>query len=411
MPNSMPHKVLFFSHEAELAGAEIALCRFVSALDRESFAPLVLMPRKGPLEELLTRYAIPYIHVPYFTTMVKELTDPVILKQIAVLRETINTAAPDIIVVNTSTIPHAIIAALTTDIPLVVHLHGFIDKRQFTQLPATTRQFEQMWLQFPETVLACSDWVAGHYTELLGREITVIPNFVTVPPDPGPPEQPLIVMLATLEANKRPDLFVEATYLIRKIYPNLKFRCALFGNGPTDFVDDLKKTITRRQLDSIFSLHPRTAEISSIYQRSAIVFIPSEVEPFSMVAIESGAYQRPVVSTRSGGPDTLIVDGETGFLIDVGDVNAAAERLAYLLQNPNVAHRMGNAARSRVMKYYSRETVMPLYEKLLEDTLLHACGGQLGHPMGQNPVRQPKGNCDATGSPTACRCPVPVVRE
>jgi glycosyltransferase involved in cell wall biosynthesis len=382
----MSYKVLFLSHDAQGAGAEISLSRNISGLDPTRFSPIVLIPQRGPLETILLKQNIPYVFLPYFTTMVKELTDPVILQQAGVIGEAIVNIAPDLIVINTVTIPHAIIAALTTDIPIIVHAREFIDKQQFAPLPASTRLFEEIWLQFPETLIADSQWVAQRYQTLLGREIQVVPNFVALPIPSALPSIPHIVMLASLDdPNKRADLFISVAALIHKSYPALNYRCTLYGKGTPETVQRMSKVIAELHLEGIFVLQPRVEDVAIIYQNSTVVFVASDVEAFSLVVIEAGAYQRPVVATRCGGPDELIVDGETGFLIDVGDSYTAAKRLGFLVQNLEVAHRMGLAARNRVEAYFSEQVVMARYQQLLVDTISNrlqsAAQRRIGNPI------------------------------
>jgi glycosyltransferase involved in cell wall biosynthesis len=382
----MPYKVLFLSHDAQGAGAEIALSRFIAGLDRARFSPIVVIPQHGPLENVLVEQNIPYVFIPYFTTMVKELTDPVILKQAGAIREAIVNIAPDLIVINTVTIPHAIIAALTTDIPIIVHAREFIDQQQFALLPANTRLFEEIWLQFPETLVTNSHWSAQLYQVLLGREIQVIPNFVALPMPSPRPTIPHIVMLASLDdPNKRPDLFISAAALIHEDFPTLNFRCTLYGKSKPETIERMNKMIAEHRLEGVFSLQPYVEDIALIYQNSTIVFVASDVEAFSLVVIEAGAYKRPVVATRCGGPDELIIDGETGFLIDVGDSNAAAKQLGFLVQNPEVAHRMGLAARNRVEAYFSEQVVMTHYQQLLQDTISNQLESAIQRRIG-NPI-------------------------
>jgi len=78
-------------------------------------------------------------------------------------------------------------------------------------------------------------------------------------------------------------------------------------------------------------------------------------EAFGMVINEAMIYSKPVVATRVGGIPELVHDGETGFLVPMGDAAALAERIEELLQDPERAHKMGQAGRERVLKHFTIE--------------------------------------------------------
>ena len=61
------------------------------------------------------------------------------------------------------------------------------------------------------------------------------------------------------------------------------------------------------------------------------------------MAIESLAMGRPVVATRAGGTATVVTEGESGYLLDVGDINGLARRLVELARDPALRARLGAA--------------------------------------------------------------------
>jgi glycosyltransferase involved in cell wall biosynthesis len=79
----------------------------------------------------------------------------------------------------------------------------------------------------------------------------------------------------------------------------------------------------------------------------------SEGTPVSI--IEAGATGLPVVSTRHAGIPGVVVEGETGFLVAEHDVEAMAERMLDVARDPELAGRLGRAARRRVEAYFSIE--------------------------------------------------------
>ncbi len=91
------------------------------------------------------------------------------------------------------------------------------------------------------------------------------------------------------------------------------------------------------------------------------LLLPSGNEGTPVSAIEALAAARPVVATRVGGVPDVVRDGEDGFLVEPGDVDALADRLALLARAPDLRRRMGEAGQVRVRSRYA-------VERMLDDT-------------------------------------------
>jgi glycosyltransferase involved in cell wall biosynthesis len=111
-------------------------------------------------------------------------------------------------------------------------------------------------------------------------------------------------------------------------------------------------------------------QVASLFAAFDVFILPSANEGTPVTAIEALAAGKPVVATRVGGIPDVVRDGEDGFLVEPGDVEALAERLAQLATDPELRERMGEAARSRVRERYSVERLVDdvdlLYRSLLE---------------------------------------------
>ncbi|HEY7407123.1 MAG TPA: glycosyltransferase, partial [Gemmatimonadaceae bacterium] len=77
----------------------------------------------------------------------------------------------------------------------------------------------------------------------------------------------------------------------------------------------------------------------------------------------------PVVCTRCGGPETSVIDGETGFLVPIGDVRAFADRLVRLLSDEARRRTMGAAAREHVDANFSLERTGAAFLEAYDDLL------------------------------------------
>jgi len=104
--------------------------------------------------------------------------------------------------------------------------------------------------------------------------------------------------------------------------------------------------------------------------RSASVFcLLSESEGLPNVVLEAMAAGVPVVATKAGGTVELVVDGETGYLTEVGCPEEAAERVDRLLRSPQLARRMSTSARARVESLFSIERMMSTLERIYESSV------------------------------------------
>jgi glycosyltransferase involved in cell wall biosynthesis len=99
-----------------------------------------------------------------------------------------------------------------------------------------------------------------------------------------------------------------------------------------------------------------------------VAVLCSESEGFSNAVIEYMGAGRASVCTNVGGNAELLQDGETGFLINPFDVESLADRISFLLANPDVAQRIGERALTVAHGLTSRRMVdahLELYERLL----------------------------------------------
>ena len=112
-------------------------------------------------------------------------------------------------------------------------------------------------------------------------------------------------------------------------------------------------------------------DVAPWYQAFDAFVLPSANEGTPVVAIEALASGRPVVATRVGGVPDVVRDGEDGYLVELGDTEALAERLARLAADPELRARMGAAGRERVVPRYAVERLIDdvdtLYRTLLEE--------------------------------------------
>ena len=109
--------------------------------------------------------------------------------------------------------------------------------------------------------------------------------------------------------------------------------------------------------------------LPDLYRQAALFVLPSNEEGLGIVLLEAMASGLPVVSTRCGGPETCVVDGETGYLTPVGDAQALAAAMERLLADAALRQQMGRAGRRLVQSRFSiqaaGEPFLAVYDRLL----------------------------------------------
>jgi len=218
--------------------------------------------------------------------------------------------------------------------------------------PVLKRQ-ERAVLRNADKVLVQSSYTRRRVVEkhgLNGDAVDVVP----VPVDteafsPGEPETDPkeIVFVGRLnDPRKNTKLLLEAFALVLEDVPDAKL--TLVGGEPdvryTELMDELgirENVSTPGKVDSVVP-----------YLRRASVFaFPSDQEGFGIAALEALACGTPVVSTRCGGPEDFVVNGETGYLVDKGDVDKFAMRLREFLTSPEITSVTGKAARQKALSF------------------------------------------------------------
>lgn len=104
-----------------------------------------------------------------------------------------------------------------------------------------------------------------------------------------------------------------------------------------------------------FVPRPSCAELVALYRKARLFALSSDEEGLGIVVLEAMACGIPVVSTRSGGPDGIITDGEDGYLVPLDDPAAMADRMARLLTDDDLNRRLGTKARNKIERTFSSE--------------------------------------------------------
>lgn len=125
-------------------------------------------------------------------------------------------------------------------------------------------------------------------------------------------------------------------------------RGILVGDGSER--DALEEAVAALDLQDVIWLAGDRQDIPELLASMDVFVLPSFGEGISNSILEAMAAGLPVVATRVGGNPELVADGETGFLVNVGGAKGLADATTKLLTSTEMCHRMGAAARQKVLK-------------------------------------------------------------
>lgn len=374
-------RVAFISHSPHLAGAERSLANFILNIDRERFSPITILPGEGPLKKILQEAGIPCFNVQFsFSTMNSTIQTAIgnnIKKEIDIayeLADLLLALEVDLVVINTGVVVSGILAAILSNLPKVLHLHGIIGPGLFPGLEVRHwRAEEAFMLANSDLILAPSYWVKSFFQDTFSiepQQIRVIPNGIVCPTSYKNLEEigdcRRFVQLCTLEPNKNIIMFLEAArQVVMEGKKNVEFH--IYGDGVPAYCEKIEKFIVDNGLGKYCYLHPRTQDIENIYNNCYAAVVTSQIESFSLVAIEAMSYGRPVISTKCGGPEEIIVNGDSGFLIEQNNAKELAEKMCWLIDNPEKASHMGRTGRLICEEKYDVRRLSEIYMKSLSE--------------------------------------------
>ncbi|MBN7809694.1 glycosyltransferase family 4 protein [Algoriphagus sp. H41] len=363
--------VLFLQSSSELYGSGKIILQVLRLYRREGYHPVVVLTGPGALEELLRAEGF-----------------PVYIQNLGILRRRY---------VN----PSGLINRLNKNLKAYRFLSGLHEKYRFRSVYSNTlavivgaywakrNQLPHQWhiheiLPGPAPLvkmlasmldhttpkpIAVSEAVARHWQPLLKKsKIQVIHNgipygeFLEEHPEAKaklglPGDQVVIGMVGRINPGKGQLFFLEMAERIAQKFPNSHF--VLVGDpfpGYEPILEEIQSKIDEKGLSRRVTYLGFRSDIPRILKALDIFVLPSVLpDSFPTVILEAMASAKPVVATFSGGAAEMVVDGQTGFLIPVGNIERGVDTLEKLIVSPELRRELGEAGRARVFLEYSLE--------------------------------------------------------
>ena len=182
--------------------------------------------------------------------------------------------------------------------------------------------------------------------------------------------EPVVIgTVGRLERVKAHEIYLEVIHRVTRDRPTVRGLLAGGGSRYDELVDLRGKLNLENSVEMPGAVEP--GAIPDLLGRLSVFLLTSISEGLPIGLIEAAAAGIPAVSTDVGGVSEVIIDGVTGFLTPVGDVDAMTFAVARLVDDPVLAARMGSAARTHVQAHFDisilAENTARLYREVLAE--------------------------------------------
>lgn len=372
----MKVKVLHVITKLELGGAQKNTLDTVRQLSRDRFSVGLACGLGGELfPEAESLGDVAFFPVPHLFREVRPLSD---LRALGELRLVIRNFAPDI--VHTHSSKAGILgrlAAFAEGVPVVVHsIHGFgFGAHQWWPIRTAFLAAERFVARVTTEFVA----VSGENAQLgvsLGlfpqEKVQVIRSGIdlfafrhavggeAVRKALGiPPQAPVVLQVSCFKPQKAPGRFVELAARVSRVVPEARF--LLVGDG--ELREEVLHLRSRYGLEDKLYLLGWRRDMPALYSAAQVVTLTSLFEGLPRVLVEARAAGLPVVAMAVDGVVEVVENGKNGFLVGDGDLPSMAEKVSWLLLNPEAARAFGQVGQ-KGLEEFSRETMMAEQEKL-----------------------------------------------
>ncbi len=278
-------------------------------------------------------------------------------------------------------IPHASAAYMAREIlraegynlPFVTTLHGtditLVGKDQ-SFAPVVTFSINQS-----DGVTAVSEDLKKdtykHFS--VHKDIQVIPNFIDIQRFKKlrkdhfkiaicPNNEKLLVHTSNFRPVKRVE---DVLKVFRKLKERIPCKLLLVGDGPDR--QKIEMLCREYQICQDIRLLGKIDSVEEVLSVGDLFVMPSETESFGLAALEAMACEVPVLSSNAGGLPELNINGQTGFLSNVGDIDDMVEKAAIILDDANLPRFKENALNRA--KEFDMDNIIPKYIELYTEVL------------------------------------------
>ncbi|AMA48574.1 MULTISPECIES: N-acetyl-alpha-D-glucosaminyl L-malate synthase BshA [Flavobacterium] len=206
------------------------------------------------------------------------------------------------------------------------------------------------------------------------KEIKVVPNFIEIEETEAQnlickrsvmatPEEKIITHISNFRKVKKIPDVIKVFY---KIQEKIPAKLMMVGDGPEK--EKAEWLCRELGIEEKVIFFGNSHEISQILCYSDLFLLPSDTESFGLAALEAMANKVPVISSDSGGLPEVNINGVSGFLSSVGDIDDMAQNALKILSNDDVLNEFKRKA-FETAKLFSVENIVPIYENIYKEII------------------------------------------
>lgn len=191
-------------------------------------------------------------------------------------------------------------------------------------------------------------------------------------------EASLVGFVGRLVPDKGGEILLRAAQLVLRVRPNTKF--VLVGDGPCR--QEWGSLASRLGIQDRIVFAGVREDMPGVYASFQLVVLPSLCEAMPMCVLEAMAAGKQVIATRVGAIPKLVDPGQTGTLVEPGDVEGMSAAILRILEDPEEAHRMGQNGQARAKEHFSADSMARRYLELYREV------GNVRFGLAKNPLVQ-----------------------
>jgi N-acetyl-alpha-D-glucosaminyl L-malate synthase BshA len=206
------------------------------------------------------------------------------------------------------------------------------------------------------------------------KDIYVIPNFIDFSRFTkqkkehfkkaiAPLNEKILVHTSNFRKVKRVEDVVKVFALIADKIPS---KLLLIGDGPER--TNIELLCRETGVCDRITFLGKQEQIEEILSVCDLFLLPSETESFGLAALEAMACEVPVISTNTGGIPEVNIEGVTGFLSDVGDIESMAKNALYILSDDSILRKFKSNALKQAQSFHI-DKILPMYEDVYRDLM------------------------------------------
>ncbi|SPA44876.1 glycosyltransferase family 4 protein [Cupriavidus taiwanensis] len=364
--------VALISHSPHMTGAERMLTNLAILLKQHvDYEPIVLIPNPshGKMPEVLAQHGIKWCEVPSMKWYIAQQDHDVpsymsqLLPRAEEYAEALRLIQADIAIVNTLTNLEGALGCFEANLPYVLWAHGVIDSSMIAGTPAVRASFDKVALNLASHIVTCSEWTSAFFRDLVPHKtVQTIHNWTDMRADGDVQRRPgTFCALSTLEPHKGIDILIEAAAILKK--QGLPVKVELYAAGHSE--KQLRELTSQLGVDDVVEFRGRVADVQRVYQSCTATIMPSFVEPFGMVAIESMSVGTPVIASAAGGLTEIIEDGISGILVPPGDAVALASAMREVFEDEVLHKKLVSGGKQRVSEFFAASRAIEDFSQVL----------------------------------------------